>query len=241
MIKQKEYANLDNQRTRKQNNNMTNLDFLYRNCDEYILLSEELDVILNTPKLSKRAFDTIIDDNTLDKLSIGDILEKYENFTEQQLNVIKRYIHSHLHDKNPLFVSDLIDCANNNNIESAIIFDFCMDTIKKRRAPAMVLSAIMYVFEHMRITQSIRVVPVLERVVNNKTYYQNCQIIAAFCLFRITMNPQYLQMIEGLVAFNKELQIVLINKMLNMNYNNSKRYFFYYEKMLSECHTQIDQ
>ena len=157
-------------------------------------------------------------------------MEKYENFTEQQLNVIKRYIHIHLHDKNPLFVSDLIDCANNNNIESAIIFDFCMDTIKKRRAPAMVLSAIMYVFEHMRITQSIRVVPVLERVVNNKTYYQNCQIIAAFCLFRITMNPQYLQMIEGLVAFNKELQIVLINKMLNMNYNNSKRYFFYYEK-----------
>ena len=60
----------------------------------------------------------------------------------------------------------------------------------------MVLSAIMYVFEHMRITQSVRVVPVLERVVNNKTYYQNCQIIAAFCLFRITMNPQYLQIIE---------------------------------------------
>ena len=67
---------------------MANLDFLYRNCDEYILLSKELDVILNTPKLSKKAFNTIIDDNTLDKLSIGDILVKYENFTEQQLNEI---------------------------------------------------------------------------------------------------------------------------------------------------------
>ena len=42
---------------------MANLDFLYRNCDEYILLSKELDVILNTPKLSKKAFNTIIDDN----------------------------------------------------------------------------------------------------------------------------------------------------------------------------------
>ena len=115
-----------------------------------------------------------------------------------------------------------------------------MDTIKKRRTPAVVLSAIMYVFEHMRITQNVLVVPVLERVVNNKTYYQNCQIIAAFCLFRITMNPQYLQIIEELVASDKELRIVLINKMLNMDYNNSKRYFFYYQKCLSDIRMPND-
>jgi hypothetical protein len=55
-----------------------------------------------------------------------------------------------------------------------------MKTIKKRRTPTVVLSAIVYVFEHMRISQSILVVPIFERVVTDKTYYQDCQIIAAF-------------------------------------------------------------
>ena len=137
-------------------------------------------MILNSPKLPKRVFDIIMNGKTLDKLSVGDILEKYENFTDRQLKEIRRYIHANINDKSLLFVSDLIDCANWNNIESDIIFDFCMKTIKKRRTPTVVLSAIVYVFEHMRISQSILVVPIFERVVTDKTYYQDCQIIAAF-------------------------------------------------------------
>ena len=154
-------------------------------------------------------------------------MEKYEHFTERQLGILNKYIHDHLYDKNTLFVSDLIDCANWNNIESSTIFNFCLDTIRKRRAMSIVLSAIMYIFEHMRITQSIYVVPILERVINNKTYYQNCKIIAAFCLFRITMNPKYLQIIKELVAIDNVLHVVLTNKMLLMDYNRNKRCFFY--------------
>jgi len=227
MKKQKEHVTQGNQKTKKQKNNSQNLDFLYGNQGGYILLTEELDIILNLPKLTTEVFNVILDDRTLDKLSTGDILEKYEHFTERQLGIINKYIHGHLYDKNTLFVSDLIDCANWNNIESVTIFNFCLDTIKKRRTLPMVLSAIMYVFEHMRISQSIFVVPVLERVINNKTYYQNCQIIAAFCLFRITMNPKYLQIIKELVSIDKDLHNVLTNKMLLMDYNCNKRCFFY--------------
>ena len=93
----------------------------------------------------------------------------------------------------------------------------------------MVLSAIIYVFEHMRISQSISVVPILERVINNKTYSHNCQIVAAFCLFRITMNPRYLQTIKELVSIDKNLHDVLSNKMLLMDYNRDKKCFYYGE------------
>ena len=69
-------------------------------------------MILNSPKLPKRVFDIIMNGKTLDKLSVGDILEKYENFTDRQLKEIRRYIHANINDKSLLFVSDLIDCAN---------------------------------------------------------------------------------------------------------------------------------
>ena len=227
MKKQKEPASPGSQKTKKQKDNSKSLGFLSENRGAYILLNEELDTILNLPKLTTEVFTIILDDQTLDKLSIGDILEKYEHFTKGQLKIIKQYIHGHLYDKNTLFVSDLIDCANWNSIESPTIFNFCLDTIKKRRALSIVLSAIMYVFEHMRISQSIYVVPVLERVINNKTYCQNCKIIAAFCLFRITINPKYLQIIKELVSMDNYLHIVLTNKMLLMDYNRNKRCFFY--------------
>lgn len=227
MKRQKEHANPGNQKTRKQKDNMQHLDFLHINRTSYVLLNEELDMILNSPKLPTWAINVILDDRTLDKLSTGDILEKYEHFTERQIGIINKYIHIHLYDKNTLFVSDLIDCANWNNIESDTIFNFCLDTIKKRRTLSLVLSAILYVFEHMRISQSIYVVPILERVINNKTYCQNCQIIAAFCLFRITMNPRFIQIIKELVSIDKDLHIVLTNKMLLMDYNRNKRCFFY--------------
>ena len=132
---------------------MPNPDFLYIERRGYILSTEELNMILNVPKLSKKVFNIILDGKSLNKLSVGDILEKYENFTEIQLMEIRKYIHLHLHDKNLLFVSDLIDCANWNNIESADIFDFCIDTIKKRCTPVVVSSAVIYVFEHMKISQ----------------------------------------------------------------------------------------
>lgn len=205
---------------------MTSFDFLNKK-ESYILLNKELNAILGVSRLPKNVLNIILDDKTLDKLSVGDILEKYEYFTRNQLTIIKKYIHSHLDDGNQLFVSDLIDCANGNNIESETIFEFCINAIKKHRTSTIVLSSILYVFEHMRISQCSSIVPVFKRVIKNKSYYQDCQIIAAFCLFRITMDPQYLQLIKKLVSLNNNLYTVLKNKMLYMDYNNNENCFFY--------------
>lgn len=59
---------------------MPNPDFLYIERRGYILSTEELNMILNVPKLSKKVFNIILDGKSLNKLSVGDILEKYENF-----------------------------------------------------------------------------------------------------------------------------------------------------------------
>lgn len=227
MKRQKEHASPGNQRTKKQEDNVQSAIFDFINKKSYILSPQELNIILNSPRLPSSIFSVILDNKTLDKLSIGDILEKYEYFTKRQLAEIKRYIHIHLNDENLLFVSDLIDCANWNNIESNIIFDFCIDTIRKRRSSSIVLSAILYIFEHMRITQSVVVVPIFNQVIKNKSYYQNCQIIAAFCLFRITMNPNYLRLIKNMVSLDNTLYTVLINKMFLLDYCRNNDCFFY--------------
>ena len=101
---------------------MGKFDFIFYNGESYILSSEELNTVLKTSYLTNRIINTILDDKTLDKLSIGDILDKYDYFTEKQVKKIEKYIYSHLKEKNSLFISDLIDCANRNNIESDIIF-----------------------------------------------------------------------------------------------------------------------
>lgn len=203
------------------------LNFIFGKKDGSILSKEELNYILDSPILPEHIFKVIIDDRTLDKLSIGDILEKYEFFSEIQLQELEKYILSHIDEKSPLFMSDLIDCANWNNIENESIFEFCIKVIKNRRASSIVLSAILYIFEHMKIVQSDTVVPVFNRVINNKSYYQDCQIIAAFCLFRITMNPKYLQYIRETISLNREMYQVLRKKLLLMDYNNHGRLFYY--------------
>jgi hypothetical protein len=41
------------------------------------------------------------------------------------------------------------------------------------------------------------------------------------------MNPKYLQLIKELVALDKNLYRILVNKMLNMDYNHNDNCFFY--------------
>ena len=88
----------------------------------------------------------------------------------------------------------------------------------------------------MKIVQSIQLVPLFERVINNKTYYQDCQVVSAFCLFRITMNPKYLNYIKELTQIDETLRDVIRNKMLLMDYNKNKRLFYYtIEDFISGC------
>ena len=70
MKNQKEYDNLDNQKTKRQKNNILNFDLTSLEKKDYILLSEELNAILDVPKLSRKVFNIILDDKTLNSFFI---------------------------------------------------------------------------------------------------------------------------------------------------------------------------
>jgi hypothetical protein len=164
------------------------------------------------------------------RLFQGDFLEKFEYFTPLQLQIIEQFINKNIYNKNCLFVSSLIECANFNNILS--IYDICLEFIKKRRNNFIVLSALDYVFEHMNFHNIDKTVATFNRVLNNKRYYQNCQTIASLYLFRITHHQKYYDFLKSLVIEGNEINhIVLKNNLQGMDYNKRK-YFAYFDDLM---------
>jgi len=124
------------------------------------------------------------------RLFQGEFLEKFECFTSSQLQTIEQFIHQRINDKDAVFVSSLINCANFNNILS--LHDICIEFVKRRvRNSLIVLASLTYLFEHMNFHDIHRIVPAFNRVLKKKKYYQNCQTAASFYLFRITHQQEY--------------------------------------------------
>lgn len=174
--------------------------------------------------------------NNLDnRLFQGDILEDFEYFTSSQLKIIESFILQRIYDKDYLFVSSLIECANFNNILS--IYEICLKFIEQRRHFAVVSAALCYIFEHLNFHKIHRIVAAFNRVLNNKKYHQNCQTLASFFLFRITMNEKYFYFLKSLILEGGDNnRIVLDNILKGMDYNN-KKYFNNYAQMkeLVQC------
>jgi len=177
-----------------------------------------LEEILNLPKILGN------------KLFQGEFLEEFEYFTSSQLQMIERFIHKNINDKDCLFVSSLIDCANLNHILS--IHDICLEFIRRRRSSHIVLAALNYLFGHLNFHNIDRIVAAFNRVLNNKKYYQNCQTIASFYLFRITHHQKYYDFLKSLVLEGGEINhIVLKNSLQGMDYNKRK-YFAYFDDLM---------
>ena len=165
------------------------------------------------------------------RLLQGDILEKFEYFTSSQLQIIEQFIHQRIHDRDSVFVSSLIDCANFNHILS--FHDICIEFIKRRRNHIVVLSALDYLFEHMNFHDIHKIVAVFNRVLNNKKYYQNCQTIASFYLFRITHHQKYYDFLKSLILDGDEINgLVLKNSLQGMDYNK-KKYFAHFDDLMA--------
>jgi thymidine kinase len=173
-----------------------------------------------------------LSNNRLDnRLFQGDFLEKFEYFTPSQLQMIEQFIHQHINNKDCLFVSSLIDCANFNHILS--FHGICIEFIKRKRNNLVVLSALDYLFEHMNFHDIGRIVTTFNRVLNNKKYYQNCQTKASFYLFRITHHQKYYDFLKSLILDGDEINyLVLKNSLQGMDYNK-KKYFAYSEDLMT--------
>ena len=161
----------------------------------------------------------------------GDLLEEFEYFTSSQLQVIEQFIHQRIHDRDSVFVSSLISCANFNHILS--FHDICIEFIKRKRNHLVVLSALDYLFEHMNFHNIHIIVTAFNRVLNNKKYYQNCQTMASFYLFRITHHQKYYDFLKSLVSEGNEINhLVLKNSLQGMDYNKRK-YFAYFDDLMT--------
>ena len=183
--------------------------------------------------VSDRVLEEILklSDNLDNRLFQGDFLETFEDFTSSQLRMIEQFIHQRIYDKDSLFVSSLIECANFNQILS--FHDICIEFIKRKRNNLVVLSALGYLFEHMNFHDIDRIVTTFNRVLNNKKYYQNCQTKASFYLFRITHHQKYYDFLKNLVLEGDEINyLVLKNSLQGMNYNKRK-YFAYFDDLMA--------
>jgi len=165
-----------------------------------------------------------------DKLVLGDFLENFIYLSDEQLNPVKKFIEQHINDKNHLFVSSLIDCANVNGFMS--FYEDFLKIIQKRRNDLVVLSALNYIFDNMQFYKIKKIVKVFRRVINNKSYYQNCQTVAAFYLFRMTYDETYLIFLKELVLELDDRNAIVLKNCLDMECNH-KKHFSYHDKLIA--------
>ena len=168
--------------------------------------------------------------NMEDKLVAGEFLESFIYLSNEQLESVKQYISLHINDKDHLFVSSLIECANVNGFVS--FYDQFLDIICSRRNDLVVLAALDFIFDNLQFYKIKDIVRVFRRVINNKNYYQNCQVVASLYLFRITMSKEYLDFLYELILdFGEQNFMILKNVLKNTGFNN-KKYFFYYDELM---------
>ena len=85
-----------------------------------------------------------------------------------------------------------------------------------------VLSSINYITENIKLFYIKEIVSNMRRILDNSNYYQNTQICAALCLFRVTHNKEYLQEIKDWFDIDENKEF-LTNKLKSEYYK--KIYF----------------
>lgn len=189
---------------------------------------QAIEYIINQKKISLKILNHIL--NLEDKLVVGEFLEKFIYLSDEQLKSVENYIRMHIKDRDALFVSSLIESANVNSF--LCFYNDFLNVIRFRRNDLIVLAALDFIFENLQLDRIKDIVNTFRRVINNKSYYQNCQVIASLYLFRITYAKEYLIFLEELIMQGGESnRLVLRNSLTLMEYNQQK-YFSYHDKLI---------
>jgi len=135
--------------------------------------------------------------NLKERELVSTFLEEFENFSEEQFLSLEKYINDNLNLEDKDFVSDLIDFASDwsLNINYKKILSFL--DIDNDKNHFIVLSSVNYITENIKLFYVKEIVAKMRNILDNSNYYQNTQISAALCLFRITHNKKYLLEIKG--------------------------------------------
>jgi F0F1-type ATP synthase delta subunit len=126
------------------------------------------------------------------KLLVAEVLETYTKFDSAQLLHIENYINSSFDLEDRFFVSDLIDFAGswslNLNYERLLTFL----SSKSEEENFVVLSTVNYILENVKYNYHIDIIEKCEAILDDSEYFQNVQISAALCLYRISNDSKYL-------------------------------------------------
>ncbi len=154
---------------------------------------------------------------------IATFLEEYQKFTNAQLIVLERFINENLNIDNYDFVSDLIDFSSNwaLNIDYKKLLKFL--NFQDEKYHFVVLSTIGYITENVKLFYIDDIIKGMEKILDNPNFFQNVQIGAALCLYRITHNKVYLKDIED--WFDDENNRVFLQNTLKSPYYR-KDYFY---------------
>ena len=183
----------------------------------------------------------IISDNELEDILelkerelIATFLENYNNFSENQFFLLERYINKNLEIKDKDFVSDLIDFSSdwslNINYKKLLSFMYNHD----EENHYVVLSTVNYITENIKLFYIKEIVKGLENILNNPKFYQNVQISAALCLFRITHNKKYILEIKE--WFDGVDNILFLKNKTKLNYYKNRYFCYNLEKTLIGKH-----
>ncbi|MEN7551906.1 hypothetical protein AAG747_28590 [Rapidithrix thailandica] len=160
--------------------------------------------------------------NIPEKSLIGDFLIEYDYFTEDQKSFIESYIIANLNDEDRDFVSDMIDFAT---IESLNLpYEVCIDFLKSNtEGESYVVSSVLsYLISQPKFNYIEKLFVALTNVLEDASFFQNAQLKAAFCLFRITQDRKYLREVIELVEKGQSINKDLLKNMLSIHFNNNK-------------------
>ena len=190
---------------------------------------QAIEQLIAMDSISDEALEFILhlDDNFL----TADFLDGFNKFSYGQLLTLENYIMKNLSNSDRLFVSDLIDFARKNNF--TVFYKNCIDFISSEKEDYnLILSSIIYISEKHNFTQISEIKTVLDKILEKENYYFNCQIVAAFYLFRLTFHQIYLEKLVQLLLHTPESNKELIAGVLKYPYNQPE-YFVYHNLIAS--------
>jgi len=161
-----------------------------------------------------------------EKLLISDFLENYNNFTEDNLLYVQKFIIKNLEDTNKLFVSDLIEFATEFDLN--LPYQKCLNFLDNNSDDNsyVLLSTIFYISKKINFQYINQIHQKLNNILNNPQHNQSAQVTAAFVLFRITHNKQYYNDLIDLVVNGHKDNKILLQNILNLEYNQPTFFSF---------------
>ncbi len=210
------------------------MKFSIKNINKLLLSNDSLDneraieIISEQKLISNKILEYIL--QLEDIYDIVECLFACNFFSKKQLKRLKKFIKKNLYHKDEVFRNELINFAFYWHMD--YFWKDCISFIKNpNESSIVIIISIDYIYECMNIDDLPKVKELFEKVINNDNYYQNCQTVAAFYLFRLTHKKKYYNYLKESMLLNNGVNKVVLKNLLKVKYNQAEYFAFYNEMM----------